>query len=90
MKSGKEELLAQFDEAPLDAMLSRPVTAAAIGRPVSWLKDTAYKAGGIPFQKNRFFYFYRKSDILRWIEANAERVLPRITPEVIKRSLYIE
>jgi hypothetical protein len=71
MAMDKEELLAQFDEAPLDALLSRPVTAAAIGRPVSWLKDMAYKAGGIPFQKNRFFYFYRKSDILRWVENNS-------------------
>jgi len=69
-----QQLLAAFWNAPNDALLSREITAAAIGYSVSWLEARATKGGGPRMVKIVRRVMYRKGDTLEWLKENSREV----------------
>ena len=68
------ELRREFVEAPEEALLTRPIVAAGIGYSLSWLEVVATHGNGPPFYKRGRRVLYKKLDVLRWLEANSQRV----------------
>ena len=67
------DLRNEFWDAPLEALLDRPTTAAGMGYSVPWLELRATDGGGPRYLKMRRRVLYRKADVLAWLEANSTK-----------------
>ena len=67
------ELRIEFWNAPLEALLDRPTTAAGMGYSVPWLELRATAGGGPEYLKIGRRVRYRKRDVLRWLEQHSIR-----------------
>lgn len=68
------DLRREFAQAHAQELLPRPVVAAGIGYSLSWLEWAATRGGGPPFYKHVRRVLYRKSEVLAWMQQNAQRV----------------
>ena len=68
------DLRTEFWNAPLEALLDRPTTAAGLGRSVAWMELKATRGGGPPFIKFGRRVLYEKRTALEWLRAHSRQV----------------
>lgn len=61
-------LVNYFLAANESALFNRKATSQIIGKTNAWMDQRATRGGGIPYVSKGRKCFYRKSDILKWLE----------------------
>lgn len=72
LKKNKVTLQKVFIEADDEAWLETKVVAAYLNMSLSWFNNKAIYGGGIPFRKLINKRLYKKADVLKWLNQNAE------------------
>ncbi len=73
MKPDSSPSIPDFWKSPPDALFTRSMVAAALGKSVSWLEREALAGNGPAFCKLGRRALYRKADVLEFIEKTASR-----------------
>jgi len=61
-------LVNYFLSADDETLFNRKTTAQLIGETHAWMDQRAIRGGGIPYTRKGCRCFYRKMDILKWLE----------------------
>lgn len=67
-QKSRNELLNEFEQAPLDTLFDQVTPAAILGCSCALMERNRWKGGGVPFLKVGRSVRYKKSDILSWLE----------------------